>query len=984
MPVDATIMEANYATGTDWDYFSVSLVSGTTYVFETGPALDALGTNVDTYLHLYNTDGVSQIDLDDDGGVQNFSKITYTAASTATYYIASRPFSSSWSGYDYGLRVYPEGTLGDGSSTITGTVTDGVDPLEGVTVTDYAVDPWFFVLDPDYFVQLASTTTGSDGTYELDSTTGYHVVMFELDGYYVQYYDGQSMMSSADVIELLDSQTATEIDAVLTVIPPMATNVTETYRASVDADGNQGVDGEESYRGSRTPALSADGKFVVFYTGNSFVPEDDNGERDWYVKDLETGEIALVSADSDGNVAHYTEDNSSVGDGDGCAAISGDGRYVVFDSNSNTLVDGDTNQRTDVFVRDMVEGTTVRVSENADGSNGYVEGDGYTYYGSRNPVISQDGRYVAFFTGNAFVEGDVNGSQDWYRKDMITGAFVLVSVATDGTQSNDGGGDEQGPGAGRAAINADGSYIAFDSWASTLVDNDTSGYRDVFLRDMVRGTTVPVSFDAEDGSEGWNYGSRTPAISADGRYVVFLSGNDYAEEDMNDNTTDWYRRDMTTGELELVSVNPLGVAGNGGMWNNEGRASISDDGRYVAFPSQASDLVSADDNEEADIFLRDLEAGETSVVSVSSDAILSNGWQEVCSMSADGSVVAYDSWSDNLVEDDTNGTADVFISYLGERPPTEVTETPIQGADRYETSVQISQDSFPDGAGAVVIATGENWPDALGGSALAGVLNAPVLLSRKAALSPAVADEIVRLGASEAYVLGDRLALSNSVFDSLVGMLGSGNVHRIGGANRYRTADLVAAEVVDMLGDGYDGMAFVATGLNFADALAASPLAAANGWPVYLSGMPTISDETIAAMQDAGVTDTILLGSEAAMPEGTSIIVLRSGFTAVRIDGDDRYETAAKVAEFGVSDAGLSWDSVAIATGERFPDALSGGVAQGLSGSVLLLTRSGSLPAATQAALTDNAGDVSNVRFFGGLTAIKQTVRDAVMAIFAP
>ncbi|PKQ36830.1 MAG: hypothetical protein CVT59_10585, partial [Actinobacteria bacterium HGW-Actinobacteria-1] len=700
MPADGTIMEASYATGSDWDYFSVSLVSGTTYIFETGPALDALGTNVDTYLHLYDTDGTTQITQDDDGGVANFSKITYTAASTATYYIASRPYSTSWGGYDYGLRVYPEGTLADGSATITGTVTDGVGPLEGVTVTDYVVDPWFFALDSSYWSVLGSTTTGAEGTYQFDTTIGFHVVRFELDGYYTQYYDGQSVLELADSIELADGETVTGIDAELMVIPPMATNVTETYRASVDADGNEGMDQSESYRGSRTPALSADGKFVVFYTGNSFVPEDDNDERDWYIKNLETGEIALVSADSDGVVSGYTEENTSLNEDDGTAAISGDGRYVVFDSNSNTLVEGDTNQRTDVFMRDTVAGTTVRVSENADGSDGYVEGDGFYYYGSRNPVISRDGNYVAFFTGNAFVSEDVNDSQDWYRKDMTTGEFELVSVATDGTQSDDSGGSEQGPGAGRAAISGDGRYIAFDSWASTLVENDTNGLRDVFLRDMVDGTTVPVSFDAADGSEGWNYGSRTPAISADGRYVVFLSGNDYVEEDMNDNDTDWYRKDMTDESLELVSVNPLGVAGNNGMWSNEGRASISDDGRYIAFPSEADDLVSGDDNSEADIFMRDLTLGETSIVSVSSDAMLSNGWQEVCSMSADGMIVAYDSWSDNLIEDDTNGCADIFISTFGEPEPSDVTETPLEGEDRYGTSIEVSMDTFPEGADA--------------------------------------------------------------------------------------------------------------------------------------------------------------------------------------------------------------------------------------------------------------------------------------------
>jgi len=771
-------------------------------------------------------------------------------------------------------------------------------------------------------------------------------------------------------------------EAVITVgdaKPPYYSSVTSTTRASVDADDNEGVDEYEEYRGSRTPAISADGRYVVFYSGNSFVSDDKNYERDWYRKDLETGAIELVSADSEGVVSEYGE-SSSISNDDGTAAVSGDGRYVVFDSYSDTLDGDDTNGSKDVFMRDMVEGTTVRVSENADGSDG-TAGEGGTY-GSRSPVISRDGRYVVFYTGNAFVEEDTNDVQDWYRKDMTTGDFELVSVADDGTLSDNGGGSDYD----RAAISADGRYVAFDTWANTMVDNDTNDYRDVFVRDMTEGTILPVSFDAEAGNESWNYGSRTPAISADGRYVAFISGNDYAGEDTNDNTTDWYLRDMTDGSLELLSVNMDGESGDDGMWSNDGRASVSDDGRYVAFVSRASDLTLGDTNDQPDVFVRDRDLGVTGVVSVSSDLEYSNGWQQNCAMSADGMVVAYDSWADNLVEDDANDTADIFVSYLAESEPepSDLTQIPLEGKDRYDTAIEISQDAFPGGADAVVIATGENWPDALGGSALAGVIDGPVLLSGRGALPASVLGEIDRLGASEAYVLGDFRALSTNVYNALVAELGFGNVHRIGGANRYETANLVAAEVVDMLGDEYDGTAFVGTGLNFADALAASPLAAANGWPVYLSGMPTISSDTIAAMQAAGVTDTILLGGEAAMPEGTSIVILGAGFTAIRIDGADRYETAAKVAEWGVTDAGLDWDGVAIATGEKFPDALSGGVAQGISGSVLLLSRSDSLSPVTQAALEDNAGDIASVRFLGGLPALSQSVRDAVMAALAP
>ena len=304
---------------------------------------------------------------------------------------------------------------------------------------------------------------------------------------------------------------------------------------------------------------------------------------------------------------------------------------------------------------------------------------------------------------------------------------------------------------------------------------------------------------------------------------------------------------------------------------------------------------------------------------------------------------------------------------------------PVSGEDRYATAVAASQEAFPEGAPTVVIATGVQFPDALGGSALAGVLDAPILLTTPNMLIEPVKAEIDRLGAERVYVLGGEQALTSAVFDALSQMLGAENVTRIGGVNRYETADMVAAEVVDLLGEDFDGRAFVATGEEFADALAASPVAAAAGMPVYLAPHPAISAASIAAMQDAGVSEVVLLGGEAAMPRGTEVTVLAAGIAASRIDGENRYETAAKVAEYGVDEAGMSWDGLGIARGDGFADALVGGAALGHHGSVMLLVTGSDVPGAAETALTAQAGAVEEVRFFGGLTALPQAVRDAVL-----
>jgi putative cell wall-binding protein len=324
---------------------------------------------------------------------------------------------------------------------------------------------------------------------------------------------------------------------------------------------------------------------------------------------------------------------------------------------------------------------------------------------------------------------------------------------------------------------------------------------------------------------------------------------------------------------------------------------------------------------------------------------------------------------------------DFTLTLFGRARLAEAAPVAVDGADRYATAIAASTEAFPDGAPAVVIATGEQFPDALGGSALAGVLDSPILLTRPEMLIEPVRAEIDRLGAERVYVLGGERALTTPVFQALAEMLGEQNVTRIGGTDRYETANLVAAEVVRLQGDAFDGRAFVATGAEFADALAASPIAAAMGWPVYLAQHPVISDDTIAAMQAAGVDDVVLLGGDAAMPAGTEVSILGVGITASRIDGADRYETAAAAAEYGVDVAGMSFDGMGIARGDSFADALVGGAALGRHGSVMLLVEKSTLPAPTESALAAQAGTVESVRFFGGLEAITQAVRDAVLAL---
>ena len=220
----------------------------------------------------------------------------------------------------------------------------------------------------------------------------------------------------------------------------------------------------------------------------------------------------------------------------------------------------------------------------------------------------------------------------------------------------------------------------------------------------------------------------------------------------------------------------------------------------------------------------------------------------------------------------------------------------------------------------------------------------------------------------------------------LAALPGVESVERIAGGNRYETADAVVARTLGELGAEWDGTALVSTGAAFPDALGASPLAAGKGWPLYLVQPDAATHAArAAALKADGVTDAVILGGTGVVPASFEAALNNAiGASAVdRIAGSNRYETAALVAEYGVSQSGLGWDGVAFATGENFPDALAGGVLQGRAGSVMLLTPSDTLAPSDRAALIAHGNAISEVRFFGGTAAVSTSVRLEVANLLA-
>ena len=406
-----------------------------------------------------------------------------------------------------------------------------------------------------------------------------------------------------------------------------------TRRASVKADGTE-ADGH-----SETPAISADGQFIAFASSAAnLVPGDTNGQADVFVQDRMSGELTRVSASSTGDEANGPSGEPS---------MSGNGRYVAFSSSASDLVPGDTNGVRDVFVHDRVTGETRRVS--VDGSG--LQGDG----ASSEPALTQDASAVVFTsTSTNLTTGDTNGFADVFFFDLAGSTTTLVT-------KDQSGGPTDGP-SGAPDASDDGSHVVFDSAATDLVDTDTNGFRDVFVRDVPEGTTVR-------GSVGWdgaqpNGDSSAPAYSGDESWIAFeSSATNLVQEDTND-AVDVFVRDVS-GQYNLRASVGSWIPGPGNTQadGDSTHASISADGRYVAFQSTATNLVAADANDVSDVFVADLGRSQTTRWSVAVDGSQLNGGSALPSLSADGESVAYLSNATNAVAGDANGLADAFIRH---------------------------------------------------------------------------------------------------------------------------------------------------------------------------------------------------------------------------------------------------------------------------------------------------------------------------------
>jgi Tol biopolymer transport system component len=410
-------------------------------------------------------------------------------------------------------------------------------------------------------------------------------------------------------------------------------------RVSVDSSGGEGDDASWF---DTPPALSADGRSVAFSSlATNLVANDANGVEDVFVHDRVSGATVRVSIDSSGV------------EGDGASkwpSLSGDGRYVAFQSAASNFVAGDFNGTNDVFVHDR----------DPDGNGVFDEGNGVTTFvsvtkngavphrGSFSPSISADGRFVTFGSAaSTLVSGDLNGFNDVFLRDLAAATTTLVSVDSGGVQGN---GDSAPCG-----ISKDGAFVAFTSMARNLVPGDTNGNTDIFVRDVLQQTTERVSVDSS-GREG-KYGAYQEAngISADGRWVVFTSYSSNLVASDTNGVDDVFVHDRSNGTTERVDVSASGAQADGAS----SVAAISGDGRFVSFSSSATNLTPHRMDGNAYVFLLDRTSSKTVVVSARCGSLSDNisAWSP---LSADGGILAFKSFADDLVSNDTNGVSDVF------------------------------------------------------------------------------------------------------------------------------------------------------------------------------------------------------------------------------------------------------------------------------------------------------------------------------------
>ena len=467
--------------------------------------------------------------------------------------------------------------------------------------------------------------------------------------------DGRFVAFTSEATDLVDISDTNKAPDVFVRDLLAGTTALVSVNLEGTATGNQG---------STNPAISADGRFIAFFSDATDLvttPPGNPFAANVFVRDMAIGKTTLVSINKDGTASGNHNSLSPT--------ITPDGRFVAFVSVASDLValPGPL-LTTNVYLRDLQSGTTKLVSINSAGTGGGNRSSAFSGdAGVITPIITPDGRIVAFqsLATDLVDVPDNNDRSDVFVRDVLAGATTLVSINNAGTSTANDVSDEP-------VISADGRFVAFRSRANDVTPNDRFIQSDVFVRDLQTQTTTLVSVNTSGvSSRGDSY---TPSISSDGRYVAFASySNDLVATPKTNHSTDVFVRDLQSGTTVLASVNASGTGtGNDGSYY----PALSADGKSIAFQSDAGDLVSpsfaANPNTASghNIFVRDLQTGATFLASMSRDGNKGGNNSSIFSvLAANGSVVCFMSDASDLVVNDNNRMEDIFAVIRTPLPP---------------------------------------------------------------------------------------------------------------------------------------------------------------------------------------------------------------------------------------------------------------------------------------------------------------------------
>jgi len=425
------------------------------------------------------------------------------------------------------------------------------------------------------------------------------------------------------------------------VLPRLDNRGKGAYTLAVMQSGTE-PDGDSGY-----PHITDNGEYITFISSASnFVAGDsatDCGSRscyDVFRYKRSDQSVIRVSVSSGGSPANRDSGASDV-TADRVMSTE-DGRYTVFSSDADNLVPGDSNSASDIFIRDNVLGQTELVSI----ALGGVAANGPSYW----PSGSNDGRYVVFASKATDLTGSSVPPYEFaYLRDRYAGTTVAVCGSLGGAVVNGG--------CAQPAISAAGGVVAFISDADNLVPSTfvaRHGRAEVYVKTLVLPgqTLLSLGNPSPDGVEWIN-------LSSDGGKVALTSYAELVTGDADENE-DVFVVNATTLHVDWISVSHSGGDSDG----DSTTPFMSRSGSFVAFASDASNIITSDTNGFADIFLRNLSAGSTSRVSVSSAGQQADGPSYWPSVSDDGGYVVFESSATNLIDDDTNAKNDIFLRDL--------------------------------------------------------------------------------------------------------------------------------------------------------------------------------------------------------------------------------------------------------------------------------------------------------------------------------